>query len=172
MTECFGYKTLLNDVTDLATLEEYIIHMRHAYITPDNKTVVVDEGMVDAACRALANEKSTSGLTSEELRAMEVQWITTDTVRKALENVKHCVVGVLEDWENTRRIINFWSPWIDAGINKVKMRLYNNLETLETLRPDIRLLIERYNQCDLRLYAQIVSQFRMQLGVLKNDMYL
>ena len=138
---------------------------KHRY---DNRTlVVIDEGMEDAACRAIANAKATTGLIAgvDEVRVPPP--LTEEETRRALGNLDHCVVGVLERWEETKAVMEYWFPWLDFSVDshRRKMHIYSGKETARDLRPEIRDVLQSVSQCDLKLYARAVDLFEQQLQV-------
>jgi len=143
----------------------YALQGKHRY---DNRTlVVIDEGMEDAACRAIANAKATTGLIAgvDEVRVPPP--LTEEETRRALGNLDHCVVGVLERWEETKAVMEYWFPWLDFSVDshRRKMHIYSGKETARDLRPEIRDVLQSVSQCDLKLYARAVDLFEQQLQV-------
>jgi hypothetical protein len=150
--------------------EQLLIYQRFARLKEDNKTVIiVDEGMSDAACRTMANIKTTAGLENPTEIAVPPE-LTQDETRRALENSKHCVIGVLERWEDTVRVINHWFPWIFFD-NKFGLQLNRGSSSNRYIRPDLLEVTIRNNQCDMHLYDQMVHQFEKQLEILNTPYF-
>ncbi len=150
--------------------ENLIIYQRFARMKEDNVTVIiVDEGMSDAACRTMANVKTTAGLENPTEVPVPAELSKEQTIT-ALNNAKKCVVGVLERWDDTVRVINHWFPWIFFD-NKFDMQLNRGAPNNRFIRPDLYEVTLRNNKCDMLLYNQMVSQFENQLKVVDTPLF-
>ncbi|RYG70252.1 hypothetical protein EON64_00670 [archaeon] len=131
--------------------------------------VVIDDGMADAACRAILSKKATTNIRFMAKYGSFVlpfpEPLAETDVQKALERADHVVVGLQEYWEDSIRVINFFFPWIDFmhKFDYVKMpSSYRSLDTRATLPSQLLAVIEKYNACDLALYAKMKSVFAKQ----------
>lgn len=100
--------------------------------------------------------------------------LTEEQIQAALSNVQHAVVGILERWSDSIRVMNHWFPWIDfsSDPNKRRMFLFSGKETWRDLRPDLLQVLLELNQCDMRLYERMLEKFEDQLDVLNAPYYL
>ena len=174
ISDCSGYNIRLNDMP-LHEVESLLIYLRKGALHSDNTTaMILDEGLEDAACRAIANEKVTTGiiLKSTTTALPKAQQISIFAKEQAMKNIKLCVVGIQEKWKETVQIIKFWYPWIKIEEEKKKMKLYSNTETIDTIRDDIKELILKYNTCDMQLYELMLLQFEKQMQVLTDASFL
>jgi len=157
-------------------IESLLIYLRKGTLHSDNVTaMIIDEGMEDAACRAITNEKMTTGImihsnaTSSTLP--KAKPISASAINQAFNNIKLCVVGIQEEWKQTVQVLKFWYPWIKIEEEKKKMKLYSNTETIESLRDDLKQLILKYNTCDMKLYEFMLLQFNKQMQVLNDNFF-
>jgi hypothetical protein len=167
--DCVGYGRRFND---LSADELYMIatSKRQGEYMSDNKTVVViDEGMEDAACRALANEKATTGLIVGVDEIIIPPTLSDEAINTALNNVEQCVVGILEKWEETKEVLSFWFPWMDftEQSDRRKMFLFSGKETSEELKPELKSVLLQVSNCDMLLYEKMLKIFEVQLSVIK-----
>jgi hypothetical protein len=167
--DCVGYGRRLND---LSADELYMIatSKRQGEYMSDNRTVVViDEGMEDAACRALANEKATTGLIVGVDDIVIPPTLSDEAINTALNNVEQCVVGILEKWEETKEVLSFWFPWMDftERSDRRKMFLFSGKETSEELKPELKSVLLQVSNCDMLLYEKMLKLFEVQQSVIK-----
>eukprot|EP01041_Mallomonas_annulata_P011968 gene11968-25071_t len=179
VSNCIGYNRMMNDLTTEELKD--IMYGRRAEVGEDGRTfVIVDEGIEDAACRTIANEKHSSGLLVVELPNDELPRphpLTETTINKALSNIDKSVIGLLENWKDTVRVLKFWFPWLDVSrdlrvLNDNVKLIFLQKENLNTLRTDLRKVIEDSNRCDLLLYGKMQSRFREQVQMLEYDAFL
>lgn len=165
---CIGHGRPINEIA-VDELEAVAIYHREAKYKEDNITLVVlDEGMSETSCRALANVKSTTGLIVGVDEVQVPPTITEAVTAEALANVQKCVVGILERWNETKTVMKHWFPWIDLvkrDADRRKMFLYKDKETVATLRADLRQVLLRLNHCDMLIYDKMISIFNNQLEV-------
>lgn len=171
--DCVGYGRRFND---LSSDELYIFatSRRQGDYLSDNKTIVViDEGMEDAACRALANEKATTGLIVGVDEIIIPPPLSDEAISSALNNVEKCVVGILERWDETKEVLGYWFPWMDFSekSNRRKMFLFSGKETPEELKPELISVLLQVSKCDMLLYEKMLKLFEVQLSVIKIDAY-
>ena len=86
--------------------------------------MIIDVGMEDAACRALANAKATTGLVAGVDDIHVPPPVTETETLRALTNVEHCVVGLLERWEETKAMLEFWFPWLDFSVDSHRRKMF------------------------------------------------
>ena len=106
----------INDlsVEDLVYIATYD---RQAKYKEDNRTlVIIDEGMSDAACRMMANRKLTSGFVVGSSELPKPQDLEPAYAESALANIEHCVVGLLERWQETKAVVHHWFPWLKMKV--------------------------------------------------------
>lgn len=151
--------------------EELLIYQRFARLKEDNVTVIiVDEGMSDAACRTMANIKTTAGLENPVEISVPPE-LTYKETQRALENSKQCVIGILERWDDTIRVINHWFPWISFD-NKFDLQLNRGSASNRYIRPDLYEVTVRNNLCDMELYNQMLQQFEEQVKIIETSLFL
>lgn len=168
-------KISFNNLTS-SELISLIQYFRQALTQDNGESVVVDEGIRNACCRALANRKTTSGQSIANVTIPPD--LTKWEEEYALENVNKCVVGLQEDWINTKRIMNYWFPWMNININekeeekKKRMKSNEKRESMEIIRSDLREIVEEMNGCDMKLYEKMKILFKKQLSVIESKSYL
>jgi hypothetical protein len=171
--ECIHANLPFNNLTT-ADLSFFISTFRQVLLSEKGEYRVVDEGVQDAGCRAMANKKATTGRSIHETSPSLPTELTEREEEFALKNVESCVVGMQEDWINTKKMIDHWFPWIKTGYPKEK-KLFQGTErkeSIETIRPDLRAVVEKMNRCDMRLHEKMKSLFEKQLSVIETDAYL
>ncbi len=169
LKSCIGYQRPINDLS-VEQLEFVAIHERQAAYSEDNSTLLIlDEGMSNAACRSLAGVKTTSGLQVNLNSSIPLPKSLSDEEScQAMINVRKCVVGIFDRWETTLTVISEWFPWLNLHTNRArrKMFLYSGKESPEQLRPDLRDLLMRLNDCDMKLYVEMQKLFEAQVSML------
>jgi hypothetical protein len=138
--------------------------------------MIMDEGMSDAVCKTIANENISRGKILEFVAEPDIvvlpppgRPLTDQAVATALSNVKHCVVGLLEDLPESKGIVNHWFPWLDFGeytYRRTLLALGDMRSKAWDLRPELKDIIVRYNQCDIKLYETMVDIFNKERNVI------
>jgi hypothetical protein len=140
--------------------------------------VVIDEGMEDAACKALANEKTTTGFTfTTNTTTMPMPpLISQEGVNHALDNVQKCVVGILERWNESKEIFKVWFPWIEFSRNADRRSMFYGYtfkkETIDDLRPELKEILLTANSCDMQLHKKMLLLFEAELSIINNAAFL
>ena len=100
--------------------------------------------------------------------------LTEADVISALDNVDQCVVGLVEEWALSKKIISYYFPWLQFGDqpDRRKMRLYSDMETEGDLPPWMVEMIRSGNQCDMRLYSKMVWMFENQVHLADHSIFL
>jgi len=131
------------------------------------RQVFIDEGMTDAACHAFLGLKYTTGLPVGPLTVPPA--IPPELYPQAIQNLRQCVVGMQEQWNDTLRVLDHWYPWIDFSVDPArrKMSIFKGIETLTSLRPDLYNVLTAINPCDMMLHDEMIRLFRAQLSVLE-----
>jgi hypothetical protein len=116
--------------------------------------------------------------------------ISIDKHQEAISNANNCVIGLLEEWELSKEMMKYWFPWMkilktpppstksvsdnstsssftggeEEGIiaNPHLMKSYDGKETVLTIDPQIRQLIEELIPCDMKLYRNMLLRFEKQ----------
>eukprot|EP01032_Pedospumella_encystans_P013123 gene13123-15128_t len=160
----------MNELT-VAQLRNIAVGAREGLESPffPGEQVIVDEGMSDAACRAVLGLKYTTGLRMGPMSAPAP--IPASLYPRAVENLHQCVVGIQEHWNDTLRVLDHWLPWIDfaAYPNQRRMSIYSGLETRHTLRSELFQLLVQANPCDMMLFEEMLRIFQAQLSVLNDS---
>ena len=172
---CPGHKRMINELS-ADELESIAINQREAKYKEDNTTLIVlDDGMSEATCRALAAAKVTTGKIVGQDDIIVPPPLNDQEVTLALDRVGRCVVGLLERWNDTREIVRHWFPWLDMVSNdpdRRKMWIYSNKETPEMLKPELRYVLLRVNRCDMLVYAKMLSIFDKELKVIRSQAFI
>lgn len=186
ISDCPGFGRPLSSLS-AQELSALVLYDRQGTEAPEARggagsVTVLDEGMSEAHCRALADERQTTGVDREALQALGndfSQPLTEAGRTRALSRAGLCLVGSIDRWEETREVIRLWLPWIgpslDALGNVHEMRLFSDKETRSTLaalRPDLVAVIDGANACDLALHDAMLAAFERQVGVLRDAAYL
>jgi hypothetical protein len=169
-SSCEHYGKHMNDLS-LEELRFMLYTFRQGKKVSDHsdEVVVVDEGMEDAACRAIINKKFTTGKTPFTISIPPP--LEQSDIDLALKNSEKCVVGLQEDWQGTLRILQHWFPWVRQTSKEKRMQLIRE-ESSSTLRHDLRALIEEYNRCDLALYEKMKQRFDLQIELISTSNYM
>jgi len=128
-----------------------------------------DEGLADTACKMLLGLNVHKGRRPEEVPpgTAEAAAAAVDP-EAAVARLSLSVVGLLHRWEETKRVLAWWFPWVDLSTDDVRGntgRKDGSVETPAALLPSHRTRIEEANRCDLALYAAAVHQFDRQLAI-------
>jgi hypothetical protein len=186
LEHCVGYQRQLNSL-DRDELYRIGLNERHGQFTPLDPTnhtiIMLDEGMSDAACRSMTGRRATSGyrhnLPGKEAEEGDFHVssnlsvpppLTSDALYEAKNNMAKCVVGLQERWSQTQQMILHWFPWVgdfSHDPERRKMHLFSGKETRQSLRPDLREVLESINKCDIALYEEMVATFEKQMLVLQ-----
>ena len=135
--QCIGYQRRINDLAadELLLIGRQERNGQFSPQDPSNRTIIIlDEGMADAACRAVTGRRATSGIKysldggetgggAEDDGGLRVQGsgvsvpppLDSQVLGEAKENVVKCVVGLQERWEETQAVIDYWFPWIGVA---------------------------------------------------------
>lgn len=181
-SECRHYGVRFNNLTH-DELITFISTFRQGLLRKSTgEIVIVDEGVEDACCRSLSNRKWTSGRLLSDVSLPDL--LMRQEEEFALRNVGECVVGLQEDWENTKRVLRHWFPWMDVVVSRTgvsgvvedegekRMKVTDDRESLDMIREDLRSVVEEMNGCDMRLYEKMKTQFADQLLVIESQAYL
>ena len=180
---------------DLSADDMYfvVVLFRQAKYLPDGKTLMFsDDGTHDSMCRtALGERTTTGGLVQDMIDAnggiLPIQDdVPEEKHQKALDNINHCVVGMLEEWELSKNMMKHWFPWMQmpersqtqstsatgemdaaatgthTATNPHLMKLYDGKETVSTISSQVRESIEELIPCDMKLYRNMLARFEMQ----------
>jgi hypothetical protein len=161
-------------------LRDVIRHIRHPAQLLNGSHVLSDEGISNAACRALSGTRITTGLLYHaDIVIPSGPDINDDAIDSAIRNSGQCVAGIQEDMKNTMRVLRFWFPWMqissatNTSANIKNQGHYNDIaESIYELRSDIRAVIEDENRCDMKLYNAARLQFSRQLKMIDGKQYI
>jgi hypothetical protein len=147
--------------------------------------VFLDDGPSNMMARAYSGIRNLTGMTYDWMNDSQMKVpahsiISAEECGLAYERLDHCVIGILEDMENTRQVLKHWFPWmqtfksmhkyfkrdsfmnvVDTDKNKIDVK-----ETRHTIRPELREVLETANYCDMILYDRMKETFEKQLQVL------
>ena len=104
-----------------------------------------------------------------------------DQVFKLLQKrLKSCVIVFDNNKNDTQKLIlQHWFPWLNQTnfqkfiSNNVNhgLKTVTNIETVETIRTDLREIIEFVYSCDLKLYKWMLNFYNKQISVLLDVSY-
>ena len=168
---------------DLSREDMYhiIIEFRQVKYLDDGTTLMFsDDGVADSMCLAALGKRYTTGLLAEkvleETGGSLPKELSLEDHQHAISNSNQCVIGMLEEWEMSFRMLKYWFPWMSIPVqenNKKStvdtphlMKLYKNKENVKTLHPDIREYIESLIPCDMKLYRSMLNRFEKQKSYL------
>ena len=84
-------------------------------------------------------------------------------VDEAAGNLKKCVVGLQEEWEETKTIIGTWFPWLTIEDTvKANTGMGSRAETRDTIRKDLLRDFLSFNECDMSLWEVAQERFAEQ----------
>jgi hypothetical protein len=119
-----------------------------------------DEGSNDASCRIIINRK-VNGLSE----------LTIEEQSMALDRINHCIIGMYEDWKGTEEVLKHWFPWLSMSDHPMGIHA-SDIESLSTVRSDLREVLEMMNPCDVKLYDRMWELFQLEMKVVQDDSYL
>ena len=134
--------------------------------------VFIDEGMSDASCSALLGLKYTTGRAVQTTMHIPPE-ISPRLYPTAVANLRQCVIGLQDRWNDTLRVLDHWLPWVDFSQDpgRRKMSLFKGMETRTTLRRELYEVLVALNPCDMMLFEEMQRLFELQLAVLENEYY-
>lgn len=181
IADCPGFGRPLASLTS-EELWSLVLYDRQGAVREGGGVTVLDEGMSEAYCRALAAEKQTTGVAGQALLDLgsNFSWpLSGEGRRRALRRAGRCLVGSIDRWDDTTRALRLWLPWLapslDALGSVTEMRLFAGKETrafLAAQRPDLLAVLEGANTCDLEAYAVMQGAFERQMRVLDDAAYI
>ena len=133
-----------------------------------------DEGFCDAMCKNTLGLSLHRGRLPEDVDARRAEEPALFAAYEAdldaglaVGRLRHCVVGLQDDWAGSKRSLAHWFPWI-ASVDDARRNagLGAAAETRDTLRPDLRAALEACNACDLALYDAAAERHAAQLRYL------
>jgi hypothetical protein len=168
---------------DLSVSE--VIYFALTVVSAADTSVLIDDGPSNMMARAYSGIRNLPGTTHDwvndsQMLVPYVNIISAEECGLAFKRLDHCIIGILEDMENTRRVLKHWFPWmltftsrqkymsrdlfmkgVDTDKNKIDVK-----ETRHTIRPELREVLETANYCDMILYDRMKEIFEKQLQVL------
>lgn len=165
---CDTYKVYMNELP----LEQIEKHMTNYFLLMEKDgeggpLIFIDDGAAEASCRTLSDKKSISGRQEDTVKMRPQILDVNETLKISINNMNQCVVGIVEQWSDTKRVINEWFPWIDIeGTESYGKRTTSevlNKEKRHSLRPDILQLLLTLNACDMLLYEAMLLRFDTQM---------
>jgi hypothetical protein len=179
---CIGKGRYINDLS-AEELYKIVASYRQVRGLSDRIGIITDEGMSNAACRALANEEPSRGLQLQVIREPDIVVmprlsppLTAQASAAALRNIEHCVVGLLERLSESRKVVAHWFPWLDFGNYTIRRTTFlygegKNVEALKIRQEHIDVILA-LNDCDVKLHKKMEELFEKQMEVLRNSSFL
>lgn len=177
-----------------------VVLFRQAKYLADGKTLMFsDDGTHDSMCRASLGERTTTGVLVEDVMDDDGSLPSPGDVRvekhqQAIANMNKCVIGMLEEWDISKKMMKYWFPWMkipklesfstskvaavhektndgndDIDESPHLMKLYAGKETVSTIAPTVRESIEELIPCDMKLYHNMLERFEKQKQHLANE---
>lgn len=116
------FKVRFGDLT-LVDLYNIVVLFRQAKPLDDGHTLMFsDDGTHESMCKAALGERTTTGRLVQEVLEENGGTIPNPgdlSERKhaeAQQNVDKCVVGILEEWEESKKMMKHWFPWMTIAI--------------------------------------------------------
>lgn len=159
-------EAMMNSPENTSLVSEVSDDSTQSILSEEGMVMITDEGLSDAACRTMAGLRITSGMiytpNSDPIQVPSP--LLNEHVDKALTNTEKCVIGLIEEWDETLVHISHFFPWIDFSndSSRMKMNIVRNKEKRDDLRPDLQRIILEYNACDVKLYDKMLEQFKKQ----------
>lgn len=135
--------------------------------------VLVDDGFLETTCRVLTNSKRTTGMIVSKYGDNSMSYddvafpLEVDVaVNISVSNMKHCVIGLLERWSDTKQVLSEWFPWIDLESHepeRKRMHLSDRMENKDNLKPEAFELLVKMNPCDMQVYDAMLERFDFQM---------
>ena len=126
-----------------------------------------DEGLSNAACKMVLGLNDRKGRFPNETDHLPGPAQVKVNTELAIRRLRSCVVGLTSQWEDTKRILPFWFPWLTFTDNvRGNVGMGSKVETPATLNPQARAIIEDYNRCDLEMYSAALDQFQEQVDII------
>jgi len=109
--------------------ETHGTHGTHAAKHGADFAMILDEGMSDAYCRALSNEKVTTGLMlppNAAISLASIPELTAQGRQAALDRAQGCVVIDLNRWNDSLAILELWLPWVYKAVIESRANAINS----------------------------------------------
>ena len=146
-------------LTEGATLRECMEN----YLERNKQRIVIDEGAGNPSTKTLAGININKGEIGPP-RGLNRK--IGDRVRDtAFRNVDRCVVGIMEQWDNTVSVLRHWFPWIPASTDTREHVSFvgEDKESVDELSPDVVKVIQANNEADMELYEYGLQIMEQQL---------
>ena len=137
--------------------------------------------MSDAACRAVLNKKTTTGVVvgrrgDASFRELQLPApLNGDDVRQVLRNVDKCVIGLTERFEESKQVLQMWYPWLlNIEVDRQLFRIFNATakENAQSINVNTKAVLEEMNYCDVQMYARMRHRFELQQSVLRDMSFI
>ncbi|GMI39597.1 hypothetical protein TrCOL_g5034 [Triparma columacea] len=122
-----------------------------------------DEGFKDSMCKMLLGESHFRGKRPEE-----VDWERVGRMRldggEAMKRMGKCVVGMQGEWEDTKRVIWRWFPWLKFE-DKVRANTGrgSGAERKADVREELVEELMEVNRCDMEVWEFSQTRFKEQV---------
>ena len=144
--------------------------------------MILDEGMGEAYCRALADEKATTGLLLAPGAALDLASLPPLSAAGralALSRARQCLVLDLARWDESVAVLELWLPWLHRSVLALgplrEMDLAQSygvaVERPDELPPALLAVLLEANACDVELRAVLEAAFEAQLAVLGSQAF-
>jgi hypothetical protein len=130
-----------------------------------------DEGFLNSTCRMICGANIHKGKYPKDITpAQQQEALSLISLEVSLRRLSLSVVGLTDQWDSTKKVIQFWYPWIDVTSEEFRENYAKvaGMETRNTLRPDHLSLMDSLNSCDVYLYESAKNIFQKQLAVIKS----
>ena len=100
--------------------------------------------------------------------------LTERDTQEAISRLQYTIVGILERWNDTVKVINHWFPWIDFtnDFNRKRMFIFRGKENRDELLPELYEVLANFNRCDMNLYDHMKIRFDDQLDSIEKKFFI
>ncbi len=115
-----------------------------------------DEGLSDAACKALCGVRQFQGLTPAQCPREPPPDAPPCTPELAAARLRRCSVGLTEHWAASMAVLAHHAPWLNTTLTQPcpdsRQGPFPEERHPNTVHPDLRAIVENANRCDMLLY--------------------
>ena len=152
--------------TGMKVRRQSVMRCRCTISISNNPNDIIMTGFGNTMCKMLLGQNHFKGKRPGELNWEDIESVDSRLVaEKAIENLDQCVVGLQNEWEDTKRILFHFFPWLafddDTKMNTGGVK-GSSMETRDELRGELRRELERVNSCDMAVWEHAVKRFAVQ----------
>ena len=119
-------------------------------------------GFGNTLCKMLLGENHFKGKQPGELNWDDIDGMFLDA-DKAISNLGQCVIGLQNEWETSKGMIEHFFPWLSfEDVQKMNVG-GKGKEGRQDIGEEKRRIIEKYNKCDVKVWEWAVERFEEQI---------